>query len=143
MRFITVVFCFSLSTKAFALVEQEYAQRLSRSRSAAHIAQLKREFETLKVTRTACRLQLNQKQLPLACYEALAAEIRWGLHPGHETRRHLVLRLDELCRQAAHALNLAKNPVLPPDISAACRKEVAQAQLIQKYREGRTAWSEN
>lgn len=129
---------FPLTLKA-ATLEQEYVQRLNRAQ-ASQVDGLFDHFERIRVLRLACRLQLKEKKVPSACYEAVAAEDKWIPRPKAKAEA-LRKELDERCARAARRLNVPSRGNLRPELSASCRKKVEEAWRIQAYRQGGEAWS--
>jgi hypothetical protein len=140
MRAFVFIYIAGFAWPAFAGVA-DYAQRLSHARSAAEIRNLERLHEELQIARRACRVQLQNKTAPLACYESLQLEIRWGFHPRKAEQFRLREKLDRLCAEAAQHLRAPRRT--PPYISAGCRENVERAQRVMSYRENRPEWSEN
>lgn len=138
------LFCIYLwiPTTAFAHLDADYVQRLSRARSAPEIRHLQSAFTELRIARAACRLQVRQKILPVACYDSLAAEIHWGLHPQTVKQKKLRQDLDQLCVRAAESLRVPRSLPSLRKVSALCRAHLARAQEIQKYRTQQSNWSE-
>lgn len=140
MRFLVLLILLPLGAAAET---PGYTQRLSRARSAREITELRRQYEELKIARGACKLQLRSKSVPVACYETLTLEKKWGLHPRAAGRENLRARLDEMCARAAHELRVTV-PVEPGSpVSPACRKEIARALAIREYRDKDPGWSGN
>jgi hypothetical protein len=119
----------------------DYAERLSRAKSASEVRDLARFYEELQIARRACRLQLQNKIAPLACYESLQLEVRWGIHPRKTEQFRLREKLDRLCAEAAQHLRAPRR--MPSYISARCREEIEQAQNVMSYRENQSEWSGN
>ncbi len=141
-----IILLFGLAWSGVVLatsLEHDHVRRLARARTPAAVAKAVADFENLKVARAACRIQVREKRLPLACYEALNLEIRQGLRPARPDsgRRGVLHRLDELCRETAAALTVPELPVSPHETSPACRKYLAEARSIRNYRDRRPDWS--
>lgn len=140
MRVFAFIYIVSVAFSAFGGTA-DYADRLSRAKSASEVRSLERLHEQLQIARRACRLQLQNKIAPLACYESLQLEVRWGLHPRKTEQFRLREKLDRLCAEAAQHLRAPRRT--PSYISAHCREEVEQAQNVMSYRESQPEWPEN
>lgn len=142
MRFITLLLCVCACRAATAsTLDQNYVRNLTRARTPAAVAQATADFEDLKVARAACRIQVQRKHVPVACYETLNLEIRQGLRPDGLDRRRILGRLDELCRDSAAALNVSDQTSSGARTSTVCRKSLAEARAIRNYRDRRSDWS--
>lgn len=119
----------------------DYARRLLRAKSAREVGSLQKNHEEMQIAHRACKLQLNERSAPLACYDSLSLEIKSGLHPNPGHQLALRSKLDRLCAEAAKRLQVPRR--IPASISASCRHSLAQADRVRKYREGRPEWSEN
>lgn len=118
-------------------------QELAHAKSASEVSRVVAAFEELKISRAACRIQLKQKKVPVACYESLSLEIKKGLHPRSVKQTQLLARLDEICAESAQKFQIPRE--LPPTlaVSVKCRNHIAEALEIRRYREQSPAWSEN
>src|SRR5438477_488561 len=84
-----------------------YLHQISRSQSGSEVEKSKTLYETLKVGRTACRIQLREHTVPSACYEVLS--LAAGHFSAAKTRNREFLRiLDEHCADACHKLRVEK-----------------------------------
>lgn len=119
----------------------DYVQRLLKAKSANEIQTLQRMHDDLQVARRACKLQLKDKSAPIACYDSLNLEIKWGMHPNRGRQKILREKLDHLCSEAAQRLNIPR--IFPSAISGKCRFHLAEAHRVRMYRENRPEWSEN
>ena len=90
------------SFASFANLDEAYVHRLARARSASQVRKLNENYERLRILRRACRLQVDQAAIPVACFETAQTEREWGLAP---VNPELLLRLDELCARNARALS--------------------------------------
>lgn len=140
MRAFVLIYIVCLACPKLAAAA-DYAQRLARAKSASEVRNLERSHEELQIARSACRLQLQNKTAPLACYESLQLEIRARLHPRRADQLRLREKLDQLCAEAARHLRVPRQT--PPYISGKCRAELQRAQRVMSYRENRPEWSEN
>jgi hypothetical protein len=140
MRVFVCIYIVSVAFPAFGGTI-DYAERLSRAKSASEIRSLERLHEELQIARRACRLQLQNKIAPLACYESLQLEVRWGIHPRKAEQFRLRQKLDHLCTEAAQHLRAPRRT--PSYISSRCREEIEQAQNVMSYRESQPEWSDN
>jgi hypothetical protein len=140
MRAFVFIYIVSVAFPAFGEAT-DYAQRLARAKSASEVRSLERLHEQLQIARRACRLQLQNKIAPVARYESLELEGRWGLHPRKAEQFRLREKLDRLCAEAAQHLRAPRRT--PSHISARCREEIEQAQNVMSYRESQPEWSEN
>jgi hypothetical protein len=119
----------------------DYAQRLLKAKSASEIQSLQRMHDELQVARRACKLQLQDKSAPLACYDSLNLEIKWGMHPNRGQQKILREKLDHLCAESAQHLRIPRN--FSSAVSPRCRLYLAEAHRVRLYRENRPDWSEN
>lgn len=122
-------------------LDQDFARRLTRTRSVHEIEKLRRDFESLRIARAACRLQLRDLTLPTACYESLHLETAWGLHPRSTERQNLRRKLDEICARISTDLKVHRDPGRDAFLSSECRKRVNEARAVLIYKERRPRWS--
>ncbi len=143
MRMLVLALTILNPTAAFGRADQDAFHAIARAKSAAEVHRVVEDFEKLKISRAACRLQIKKKQVPLACYESLFLEIKKGLHPRSIDRIRLSARLDELCAEAAQKFQMPREFPLSIGVSAQCRKYIADANEIRRYRESNPTWSDN
>lgn len=129
---IATIFLFFISTAQAGMLKSDYIKRLSHARSPNEVQQIKTQYEELQIANKACRLQIQLRQAPIACYESLQAETKQAA---------MRARLDNLCAEAAEKLRVARH--IPPSVSIRCRRDIAAAIKILNYRESRPSWSEN
>jgi hypothetical protein len=122
-------------------LEQIYVKRIAHARSAAEITQLETLHERTQIARRACRIQIEKELAPLACFESLDFETKWGLHTP-KSRLDLTFALDRLCAQASAHLKIPPRIQVDKHLSPNCRRSVERAMEVRSYREERF-WSEN
>lgn len=122
-------------------LEQLYVKRIAHARYAAEITQLETLHEQTQIARRACRIQIERESAPLACFEALAFEAKWGLHTP-KSRKELTGDLDRLCAHASARLKIPPRIQASRYLSPSCRRSVERASEARAYREDRF-WSEN
>ncbi len=127
-------FIFLFTFRAGALsADALFVQKLNRARKPSEIQKLKTEFEDLKVARRACRLQMQARVIPVACFEALKREESWGLAKNARSMRP---KLDALCEEAARELRGSVASIDERAVSPACRVSLQAARRIEHYRSG-------
>lgn len=139
IRFLLIyIACSAISAQAST---SDYAQSLLKAKSANEIRALQKIHEDFLIAHRACKLQLDERSAPLACYDSLNLEIKSGLHPDRSQQHALRAKLDRLCDEAAQRLQIPRK--FPTTISSKCRISLVQADRVRKYRESRPDWSEN
>jgi len=114
-------------------LEAQIAAKLMSARSPAELQTAQRLFESLRITRLACQIQLREKSVPFACYQVYLLERALGLHKQRQEQARLMRELDALCSETASKLNVPAFPL--ENLSANCRQQVQTARSIQRYRE--------
>jgi hypothetical protein len=136
--FSVAAFTFSLHAKT---LDEQFVHQLNRATTSVKTAQLHADYRALQIARRACRVQLLEQRLPVACYEALSLEKSWHLQSKADQSR-ILRRLNSLCREAARNFHQRPLPRRLKPVSNACRLEVLKAARIQAYSE-EARWSEN
>lgn len=131
MKTLTLLLGLLLAARAHASdLEARYFARLRHAHSAREIDSLRHNYDELRLDHLACRIQLRERQVPLACYESLRLEMRLGLTEHPQTLR---AELDRRCRDAT--ARLAVPQAAPPSgVSAACLGWIRDARRINAYR---------
>ena len=125
-------------------LESHFLYSLSHARSSAEVERFQLAYEQLKVTRTACHIQLTEHSVPVACYESLSLEDRLSFHDSLRSREDRLRQLDALCRLAAQKLTLAVKDSPSLSLSKPCAKMIQEAREIRAYHdEDSGTWSEN
>jgi hypothetical protein len=127
-----LIFLFGLRAEAMS-ADAVFVRKLNRAHSTAEIRNLQTEFEDLKIARRACRLQMQSRWIPSACFEALHRESRWGLS---SNAKELKAKLDSLCEEAARELRAPLGSVDERSLSVSCRESLRAARRIESYRNG-------
>jgi hypothetical protein len=143
MRMLVLLLIILDPPSAFGRADQDVFRAVARAKSAAEVHRVLEDFEELKISRAACRLQIKKKQVPLACYESLFLEIKKGLHPRSIDRIRLSARLDELCAESAQRFQMPREFPRSVAVSTQCRKYINDANDIRRYRENNPTWSDN
>ena len=104
MRLVVLVACSVVTATAAARsLDDAYAHRLMRARTAREADSLRARYDDVRVARMRCALQLGRGLTPLACYDALAFERDWGVVTPPEAARRRA-ELDHRCVRAAAGL---------------------------------------
>ena len=120
---------------AFAL-EAEYARQLLKAHSPNEITQLRADYNEIIIARAACRLQLQRKAVPVACFKAMNAEARWGLPGDSRKKRRRIEHLNRLCRQASADLHGSPLPSKDlEEVSSDCLQNLDRARARRDYRD--------
>lgn len=109
------------------------------------VAKLVNQYESLRVSRMACKFQLSDKIVPTECYSTLRLEKDLGLTNAAKGRA-LEKQLDVLCKKMSVGASSGKNPDLPRssvDLSTYCRSEIEKMRAIVRYKHGSETWSGN
>lgn len=129
--FILAMIFFSLGEASGSTMDQLFLRKMNRARTPSEITLLKSEFDSLKVARRACKIQLREGDLPSACYEALKLEQNWGIPHS----KHAVLtKLDQLCTESSRQLRVSAKMSEISALSPACRRNARAALNILDYR---------
>lgn len=127
-----LILIFTVRAEALS-ADSVFVQKLNRAHSPAEIRILQTEFEDLKVARRACRMQMQSRTIPSACFEALQRESRWGLATN---TKELRVKLDSLCEEAALNFNGSLESIDERSLSSACKASLASARKIERYKGG-------
>jgi hypothetical protein len=109
------------------------------------VTKLVDQYESLRVSRMACKFQLNDKIVPSECYSTLRQEQKLGLLNAKKGRI-LEKQLDLLCKKFSLAAVTSEQSELPRPtrmISAYCRSEIEKMQAIARYKNAAETWSGN
>ena len=121
-------------------IDDVYVRQLIRARSGHELLLSKDTFDSLKVSRLACRLQIERGFVPVGCYDRLHREKDWE---GIDSSGPKVSELDRRCRMAARAFRLPHAKADLAHLSPTCRSFVDRARLVVAYRrELPPEWSE-
>ena len=131
MRFIWWVIFFH-SIAGAAPLESHYLAYIASARDPRAVEHLMAQYEELKITRAACRIQLRDQNVPTACYLALRLENNLHMHPTEMKTGLLRAQLDSRCRQAALTADIP--PATDEAVSPACAKWLREARAIVAYR---------
>lgn len=129
-------------------LESRYIHSLASARTSAQVEALKSSFEQLKVAQTACTIQLQERSVPGACYEAALLHGRLNPNRSPQAKEQELRKLDFLCAKAAEGLRLQLRHTNYAALSPSCIKAVHEAEAIRAYREENDEslsfdWSEN
>jgi hypothetical protein len=112
-------------------LESRALKAVLQARTPTEAIRVQAWYEELKVTRTACRIQLRERIVPSACYAVLEQERKLGLSSAAQARQQ-VGRLNSLCRSASARLQVPT--FVPKGVPRACAHWVAEAVRINDYR---------
>lgn len=118
-----------------ATVEREYFEQLNHAREAATIAKLRHDFEDLQAIRLACALEIQEKSIPLSCYEAIPLEQHWKQISAQKVAEKIAI-LDVHCQRAVRTLKLPPRSRDFRSASKVCREAIQEGQRIERYRRG-------
>lgn len=129
---IAVFISFMIKADAETL-DQAYLRKLDRARTAADIVKIRGAYQAIQIERRACRVQLDEKLLPKACYKTLHLERRFGMNPSPRVIMETIARLDERCR-AVQRRTLQPEAGDLSHLSPKCRVEVMKTRELARYR---------
>ena len=123
-------------------LESHFLYLTSRAQTGGEIETLRTAYSRLKVADMACEIQMQEQQVPVACYEKLFLERKYAIDAESTDRIERVHRLDNLCLRAADRLQLGTSEAT--FVSPVCAKRIREVHAIQAYRrEEPPSWSEN
>jgi hypothetical protein len=108
-------------------------RKMAGAKTAGDIEKIRNAFDDLRILRMACDLQLKERSIPTACYQALELEQKWGLSSKSHAAR-IRVRIDRRCADAARRFQGLASP-LSKDVSTKCRTSVARAKELKEYQQ--------
>lgn len=133
LPFLIIAFNIFSSPKSHASVDQIFIKQLNFAKNQAQVERLQESYQLLKISREACKRQLQRSDIPTACYEALYLEHKWGLSDSKTT--DIRAKLDTLCKQSSMTHRfLEKMTPQANQTSRNCQRSVAIAEKIKRYR---------
>ncbi len=109
--------------------EQVLIRRLATATSTRQLRLVEAQAEDIRATRLACRVQLSERRVPIACYSALVLEKRFGLTSHAGTTREL----DRKCEAASRRLKPTEKLDLK-SASPSCREAIRRAAELLAYK---------
>ena len=139
-----VALCGFSVTDSFAESLNEAAvKRMDAAENGDSVTKIQAAFDKIRIARMACQVQLQEKIIPYACYQALHLEKDWGLHKNKTQLRSLSSRIDQRCGTAAEKLR-GLNAVDLRLLSPGCRRNVKKARELSAYKAGAPeSWRDN
>lgn len=125
---LAIALVLSLSVAA-AKLDREVSRRLATARTANEANQIMITAESIRVARLACRIQINEKRIPEACYQALKLEKNFGLFSRERTEQDL----DRRCEAASRRLRKPSG-IDSKWLSPACRDSLRRAEELLAYK---------
>ncbi len=120
-------------------LKSTYLARLRGAKDARKVENLRRSYLALVSNRQVCRIQLDQGEIPSACYKTIGLERTWGLI-GDARAKSLTKELDDQCKKSAqaelHSRAIDQNVSEDTELSPRCRNVLRKAHEVNKYRSG-------
>lgn len=129
--FMVAMIFFSFGEASGGTLDQLFLRKMNHARTPSAINRIKSEFDSLKIARRACKIQLREGDLPSACYEALKLEQDWGVT---HSRRAALTKLDQLCAESSRQLRVSAKLSETSALSPPCRRDTRAALSILDYR---------
>ncbi len=138
-----VIACaFAADARADSLAEAA-VRRMDSAKNSSSVTKIQSAFDEIRIARLACQVQLKEKIIPYACYQALRLENGWNLHQDKNQLRQLQLRIDRRCASAAERMRGLTSVDLRL-VSSACRLNVKKARELSAYKNGAPdSWRDN
>ncbi len=116
-------------------------RKIANAKGPHEVERIREAGDKIRITRLACRLQLERRLIPQACYEALSLEKAFGLHTDREQLALQIHELDVRCFAAA------RDRIPPADLrstglSIPCQNAIKKAVELGQYRAGDVDWRE-